>query len=148
MLLLPQRLLSLFLNVYTYIHLFLFYFSPSSWSWSPLAGLYVSATTFIFHIHPLVILATAYNSLPLIRLLYFGALISISITITTHNLKLMVHAFFSSFYILLQVLNRMTNGEMGYNFISRLTGETMWFPILSQWEKVFMAWEGTYWNVV
>lgn len=81
--------------MHIHTNLFLFYFAPSSRSWSPLAGLGVSATTFIFHIRPLVILATPYNSLSLASLLYFWVLISI--TITTHNFKLMLHAFSSRF---------------------------------------------------
>jgi hypothetical protein len=97
--------------MHIHTNLFLFYSAPSSRSWSPLAGLGVSATTLIFHIRPLAILATLYNSLSLVLLLYFWVLISI--TITTHNLELMWHAFSSlSFRVLLQVLNRVTNGNV------------------------------------
>jgi hypothetical protein len=108
--------------MHIHTNLFPFYFSPSSWSWWPLAGLDVSATTFIFHTRPLVIWGAPYNSLSLASFLHFQVLIFISITITTHNLKLMWHSFFCpSFYVLLQVLNRTTNGEAVYNFVSRLT---------------------------
>lgn len=64
MFLLLKKIFHYFL-MHIHTNLFLFYFAPSSRSWSPLAGLGVSATTFIFHIRALLILATLYNSLSL-----------------------------------------------------------------------------------